>query len=635
MRIFVSCIALLLLTGLASLRAQPVIKEKQPRILILLDGSSSMGYDWQAGEKRFSAASRIILGLMDSIYTANRNVEFALRVYGHQYPSQYNNCYDTKLEVMFSKDNWTQMSLRLASLNAIGVSPIAFSLKEAAEFDMTDPLNNTYSLILVTDGEESCGGDICAVMKELLAKKIDFKPYILSLVNSSSLKNNYECLGNYMPIVKETDIKEVVGKITESYKQMFMLAKIDKKILQTAVVNAPSAQKINIPKFEVKKEVEVKEEVPPPPAPKPKPVNTPPPVQQPVIKQPELTRDLTDRTNATVIPQERISTLTMVASDRTFPIYYATAIFKNVKVPNYVAPKIQDEVLPQPKPPAPTPKPVVANKSPVVSEPIKIVKATEIKPLDETPPPPVGDATFHVYISDGDKFFETTPSMSVIDKKTKKEVLRFSRTVSVNGVPHRQKLPPGEYYLTIADKAEKYGYIEFETQAGKNTAFTMPISNGTIVFSYPDGVKKQFKDYTALVFRRFESRPVVEQKVSQEFKYEPGTYNVRINTLPPWIKSFDLNFGETYGVVVPEEGDLVIANNQFIGKVVLYYPMGDQFRPFHTLTLDGSGKPITLKVLPGTYKAGYKKNPQIPLDEEIRQEFRVTSNNVTNLELIK
>jgi hypothetical protein len=97
--------------------AQKKDEFKQPRILVLLDGSSSMVNEWTAGKQRFSAAGDIILRLMDSIYSVNRDVEFSLRVYGHEHGVPENNCFDTRREVIFSKNNYTQMSLRLASLH--------------------------------------------------------------------------------------------------------------------------------------------------------------------------------------------------------------------------------------------------------------------------------------------------------------------------------------------------------------------------------------------------------------------------------------------------------------------------------------------------------------------------------------
>ena len=131
MRTYVVVVYIILLFVPGILFAQKEEKEKNPRILILLDGSSSMLHEWTKGNIRFEAAAKIIDRLMDSVYAVNREVEFALRVYGHQYPTSANNCFDSKLEVMFSRDNYTQMQLRLAALHPLGISPIAYSIQKA------------------------------------------------------------------------------------------------------------------------------------------------------------------------------------------------------------------------------------------------------------------------------------------------------------------------------------------------------------------------------------------------------------------------------------------------------------------------------------------------------------------------
>jgi len=162
--------------SLSASAQQPVNPDglRQPRILILLDGSSSMVQPWGKNSQRFTAASTVITSLMDSIYKVNGSVEFALRVYGHQSSVDQHDCYDTQLEVPFSKNNRTQMMLRLANIKPVGVSPIAYSLKQAALKDLVNEVRNAYSIILITDGGESCGGDICDVVKTLIANKVFF-----------------------------------------------------------------------------------------------------------------------------------------------------------------------------------------------------------------------------------------------------------------------------------------------------------------------------------------------------------------------------------------------------------------------------------------------------------------------------
>ena len=198
----------------------------QPRILFLVDGSSSMLESWQANQIRFKAAGKIIDQIVDSIYKVNPNVEFGLRVYGHQHTAQENNCFDTKLEVPFGKSNATQLFLRMNSLKPLGVSPIAYSLKEAAENDLINTSNYNYSLILITDGGESCNGNICEVVKLLLEKKIKFQPYIIGLINYQPLELQYACLGTYLKVTNDAEATLATHTILQAYKPKFLVPEL-------------------------------------------------------------------------------------------------------------------------------------------------------------------------------------------------------------------------------------------------------------------------------------------------------------------------------------------------------------------------------------------------------------------------
>lgn len=241
---------------------------KQPRILILVDGSSSMLQPWNGNRTRFEMAGKLVEKLIDSVYSVNNQVEFGLRVYGHQSPAQEKNCYDSRREVMFSKDNYTQMVLRMASLTPRGVSPIAYSIRLAAEEDMSNEADYSYSLILITDGGESCGGDICAVTKALLEKKIFFKPYILSLVDYSPLRQQYDCLGQYLQVTKNDDISSAVGTIVDAYRRNLVLAKSASKTVDSKIaVPVPSVLRIPAPAVTLPTRDTVPAVQPPAPAP--------------------------------------------------------------------------------------------------------------------------------------------------------------------------------------------------------------------------------------------------------------------------------------------------------------------------------------------------------------------------------
>jgi ubiquitin len=205
-----------LLFATFTISAQPTIKKT--RILFLLDASSSMTYPWNAGYTRFEVASNILLKIMDSVYVVNNEIEFGVRAYGTMYPAQLQNCIDTRLEVPFNLQNTNQIKTRLSNLAPIGSSPIAYSLKKASENELNEVQNYDYSVIFITDGGESCGGDVCGIYQELLKKKISIKPYIIGLDSNAALKSYYACLGNYIEVSTTDDIQRAVNLILDANK---------------------------------------------------------------------------------------------------------------------------------------------------------------------------------------------------------------------------------------------------------------------------------------------------------------------------------------------------------------------------------------------------------------------------------
>jgi hypothetical protein len=198
--------------------AQPA--PKKTRILFLLDGSSSMTYTWNEGYSRFDVASTILLSIMDSIYSLNNEIEFAVRAYGTKYPAQLQNCTDTELEVPFNIQNARQIKTRLRNLVPIGSSPIAFSLMKASDNELFDHDKYDYSVIFITDGGESCNGDVCGIYQKLLQRKISIKPYIIGLDKNETLKSYYACLGNYIEVSTTAEIDEAIRLIVEANRSI-------------------------------------------------------------------------------------------------------------------------------------------------------------------------------------------------------------------------------------------------------------------------------------------------------------------------------------------------------------------------------------------------------------------------------
>lgn len=227
------CLFLALLVSTCAFGQTP----KKSRILFLLDASSSMTYSWNGSYSRFSVASNILLRVVDSIYAINNEVEFAVRAYGTVYPAQDKNCTDTRLEVPFNYQNVAQIKTRLKNLEARGFSPIAYSLEQAAKNELNEVAEYDYSIIFITDGGESCQGDICKTYQTMLQQRIKVQPYIIGLDKNDQLKTYYDCLGKYIEVTNSDDIQKAISLIVDANRPL--TNKPIKLNLNTSFSNTP------------------------------------------------------------------------------------------------------------------------------------------------------------------------------------------------------------------------------------------------------------------------------------------------------------------------------------------------------------------------------------------------------------
>ena len=188
-----------------------VYKPNVSRILFVLDGSGSMKQQYDKASK-FETAKQLLFKLIDSVEHKNPNVEFAVRVFGFQNPNTAHNCKDSKLLIPFAKNNASKIYSELGHITPQGMSPIAYSILQGAG-DFPDDARSLNSIILITDGEETCGGDPCKVSKELLAKKITLKPFIVGLNVDSGAYEKYKCMGTFINTSSEASFYNAVGVI--------------------------------------------------------------------------------------------------------------------------------------------------------------------------------------------------------------------------------------------------------------------------------------------------------------------------------------------------------------------------------------------------------------------------------------
>ncbi len=233
-------IGLLIILSCTPLFGQKITQTRlnKTRILFLVDGSNSMFGTWEETLK-IDAAKTILNRLVDSL-RVDKNLELALRIYGHRFDLDNRNCEDTKLEVGFSPSNHDEIISKISALEPKGTTPIAYSLTQAADdFPETDTYRNI--VIIITDGVESCGGDPCKISEALQRQRIFLKPFIIGLSMDENYQKEFDCLGTFFDAREINDFRKALDL---AIKQSLSETTVSVELLDDK--NEPTETNVNI-----------------------------------------------------------------------------------------------------------------------------------------------------------------------------------------------------------------------------------------------------------------------------------------------------------------------------------------------------------------------------------------------------
>jgi hypothetical protein len=633
-----------------SLNAQS--QTKKTRILFILDASSSMTYDWNKNYNRFAIARNILLQIVDSIYAVNNEVEFGVRLYGTEFPAQEKNCTDSRLLVPFNLQNVNQIKQSLLYATPIGWSPIAYSLKESARTEINNTSQYDYSIIFITDGGESCGGDICETYLTLLKNKISITPYIIGLDNNANLKSYYDCLGKFVSVLEVDDIPKAVKLIVDENRPI--LNKKKNLNLKTVFSNTPIKKSDPIKPKPIVKPVKPKPKVvvkrvwePMPQLnarsvsltegfiPNYSPLKISPLYQRLEYKidmdlEPPVKRIVR---NITFIKPKSIQLPTQInfptAPIYPNPLFTSLEYTFNFETPKPVIKKKVLEDLPFLRPFEPrhrlvyafrVPRPVYApplydkleyrlDYTPIKRDTVvkRIVnttkpKADKVDPIPSSANGPNVKVSREVIPSDQTlvqvffinkfqkrrEYRNATPTVIMTDAQTKKEAKRFIRTVN-RGVPELKQIEAGTYNFTVRGENNLLT-PDIRIDANSINKVYIEASDGTIEFRYDNNPKRPVDEFQAVVNPRFENRnKTVVQECRDKLFYAPATYYVEINTMPTTrFAMVELDFGVQKVIKIPEPGFLQINNTSNMGRIEFYHNLNDKYVRFHTMKITGN-----------------------------------------------
>jgi Ca-activated chloride channel family protein len=167
----------------------------------------------QAGAGQAEPADRQYPGGFVLNLPADDNLNVGLRVYGAQLMATHpDSCLDSELLVPLRGVDRGALLDAVDGVLARGATPIAHSLQLAGA-DFTEPGRNM--IVLVTDGEESCGGDIQAVMAELRDRGIDVDLRVIGFDLSERASRSFEGIGTFENARTADELATALGRAVQ------------------------------------------------------------------------------------------------------------------------------------------------------------------------------------------------------------------------------------------------------------------------------------------------------------------------------------------------------------------------------------------------------------------------------------
>jgi len=142
-------------------------------ILFVLDASYSMKEKLGNDERKMTAAKQVLQSALSRI---PNDVNLGLRVFGQSFArdNPMADCMATTLLVPLGQHNRGAIIRQVNQIEPYGMTPLEYAISQAAANDFRN-VEGSKTLILITDGADTCGGNPCAYVRSLPSLGIKLK----------------------------------------------------------------------------------------------------------------------------------------------------------------------------------------------------------------------------------------------------------------------------------------------------------------------------------------------------------------------------------------------------------------------------------------------------------------------------
>lgn len=215
--------ALTLLSSLAV--AFPALSAE--RTMIVLDASGSM-WGQIDGKAKMEIARETLGGVLQSV---PKETELGLMVYGHR---DKGSCSDIELVVPAATGTGDAIAKVANGINPKGKTPISDAVRQAAE--SLRYTEDKATVVLVTDGLETCQADPCAIASELEKSGVDFTAHVVGFGLTEEEGRQVACLaentgGKYF---QASDAGQLVSALTATVAEAPMTKEPVEEVAEAA-----------------------------------------------------------------------------------------------------------------------------------------------------------------------------------------------------------------------------------------------------------------------------------------------------------------------------------------------------------------------------------------------------------------
>ena len=147
-----------------------VMAQDYPEIMFIMDSSGSM-QNQMKGRTKLDIAREVLLAVVPELPP---EVRMGLAAYGHRHKK---DCQDVEILIPPGSSEQKKLIARVNALKPMAMTPIALALSRVAEDLISRKAETT--IVLLTDGLETCGGDPRGVVKKMKQDGVLFVLYVV------------------------------------------------------------------------------------------------------------------------------------------------------------------------------------------------------------------------------------------------------------------------------------------------------------------------------------------------------------------------------------------------------------------------------------------------------------------------